>query len=165
MYQTATPRHPWMDFVFFPPQKKTEASNAAKELCKQQLALCVIGGDGEILDCTGVAWSQRWIRWKRFWLIYVWYPYYCTYLYMSSYLCVHACIDLFFPGGNGMFVYTCILMFRLMMIDVHSHKRVSNTHEKGIPKKTILGAVFFHIYRAWCFFQIKSWPASQEESQ
>ena len=35
-----------------------EASNAAKELCKQQLALCVTGGDGEILDCTGVQIAQ-----------------------------------------------------------------------------------------------------------
>ena len=79
-----------MHRVFSSP-KENKASNAAKELCKQQLALCVTGGDGEILDCTGVAWSQRWIRWKRFWLICV----VSILLYISVYEFIFMCICMY----------------------------------------------------------------------
>ena len=42
-----------------------------------------------------------------------------------------------------MLFHMCIFMFRLMMIDVHSHKPVSNTHETGIPKKNNTRSLFF----------------------
>ena len=61
---------------------------------------------------------------------------------MSSYLCVYACIDLFFPRGNGMLVYMCILIFMFRLSSIHI-QCVSNTHETGIPKKNNTRSLFF----------------------